>query len=293
MARDMTTLLILLLTLMTTTTRPTGSTTAPADDGPPPLRVMSFNVRNADMPDGRHGWRFRRPRVRETLRFYRPDVLGCQEALDAQVNDLAADLPGYQWVGVGREDGRAKGEYAPIFYHAARLELVESGTFWLSPTPETVASVGWDAALTRIATWARFRDKLDGGREFLAVNTHFDHVGEVARGESATLIVRKAAEIAGGLPLVVTGDFNSGPETAAYRTMSGSLADARAAAAVVLGPAGTFGTFAAQVEPAKRIDYIFATPGTRVARFATLSQEWDGGVHASDHFPILADVALP
>ena len=282
-------LLILLLSLMPAT-RPT---TQPADAGPPPLRVMSFNLRNANVFDGPYLWRFRRPRVRETLRFYRPDVLGCQEALDSQVRDLAEDLPDYRWVGVGRDDGKAKGEYSPIFYNADRLELVDSGTFWLSPTSEIVGSVGWDAALTRIATWARLRDKLDGGREFLAFNTHFDHVGEIARGESAKLIVTKAATIAAGLPLVVTGDFNSGPETAAYRTMSGLLTDARAAAETVLGPAGTFGTFTSTTRPAPRIDYVFVTNGTRVARFATLSQEWDGGAHASDHYPILADVTLP
>ena len=282
----------LLLLLMTTLQPATRPTTAPVDAGPP-LRFMSFNLRNSHADDGEHDWRHRRPMVRQTLRFYRPDVLGCQEAYKDQVDALAEDLPDYRWVGVGREDGKQKGEYAPIFYDARRLELVDGGTFWLSPTPERVASVGWDAMLTRIATRARFKDKRDGGREFLAVNTHFDHVGETARGESAKLIVKKAAEIAAGLPLVVTGDFNSAPETAAYQTMTKLLTDARATAKTVLGPAGTFGTFTTQVEPPNRIDYIFVTPGTPVARFATLSQEWDGGVHASDHFPILADVTLP
>ena len=280
-------LLLLLMTALLPATRPAAAAE------PPALRLMSFNLRNSHANDGDHDWPHRRPMVRQTLRFYRPDVLGCQEAYRDQVDALAEDLPDYRWVGVGREDGKEKGEYAPIFYNAARLELVQNGTFWLSPTPETVGSVGWDAALTRIATWARFKDKAAGGREFLAVDTHFDHVGEVARGESATLIVKRAAEIAAGLPLIVTGDFNSGPETAAYRTMSGFLTDARAAADVTLGPAGTFGTFTSATRPAPRIDYVFVTNGTRVARFATLSQEWDGGAHASDHFPILADVTLP
>ena len=257
-----------------------------------PLRVMSFNLRNDDPRDGENGWPIRFPRIAETLHFYRPDVLGCQEAFDRQVKKLAGALPDYKWVGVGRDDGKTKGEYAPIFYNAARLEAVDGGTFWLSPTPDKVGSVGWDAVLPRIATWARFRDKLDGGREFLVFNAHLDHVGETARGESAKLIVARAAKIAAGLPLVVTGDFNSGPDTGAYRTMAEHLTDARAIAETTLGPAGTFGTFAPTGKPAPRIDYIFVSAGAAVRRFATLTQAWDGR-HASDHFPILADVDLP
>ena len=256
-----------------------------------PLRVMSFNLRNDDPRDGENGWPVRFPRIAETLHFYRPDVLGCQEAFDRQVKKLADALPNYKWVGVGRDDGKTKGEYSPIFYNAARLEVVDSGTFWLSPTPEKIGSVGWDAVLPRIATWARFRDKQDGGREFLVFNAHLDHVGETARSESAKLIVAKAAKIAAGLPLIVTGDFNSGPDTGAYKTMAEHLTDSRAIAKTVLGPAGTFGTFGTTGKPSPRIDYIFVSAGITVPRFATLTQEWDGK-HASDHFPILADVEL-
>ena len=257
----------------------------------PPLRVMSFNLRNDDPRDGENGWPVRFGRIEQTLHFYRPDVLGCQEAFDRQVRKLADALPNYKWVGVGRDDGKTKGEYSPIFYNAARLEAVDSGTFWLSPTPEKIGSVGWDAVLPRISTWARFRDKLDGGREFLVFNAHLDHVGETARSESAKLIIAQAAKIAKGLPLIVTGDFNSGPETGAYKTMAEHLKDSRAIAKTVLGPAGTFGTFASTGKPSPRIDYIFVSEGIKVSRFGTLTQEWDGK-HASDHFPILADVEL-
>ena len=263
----------------------------PVASAAPSLRVMSFNLRNDDPRDGENGWPVRFPRIAETLRFYRPDVLGCQEAFDRQVKKLAEALPDYKWVGVGREDGKTKGEYSPIFYNAARLGVVDSGTFWLSPTPEKIGSVGWDAVLPRISTWARFRDKLAGGREFLVFNAHLDHVGETARSESAKLIVARAAKIAAGLPLIVTGDFNSGPETGAYKTMAEHLTDSRAVAKTVLGPAGTFGTFASTGKPSPRIDYIFVSEGIKVSRFGTLTQEWDGK-HASDHFPILADVEL-
>lgn len=265
--------------------------TVPA--APPTLRVMSFNVRLDTPLDGRHGWPHRRPRVRELLLFHRPDVLGAQEALANQVAHLAEDLPDHKWVGVGREDGKAAGEFAPIFYDARRLELLDGGTFWLSETPERIGSVGWDAALPRVATWARLRDRATG-TAFVALNTHFDHKGDRARAESARLIVERAAALARGGPVVVMGDFNALPTSAAYATLAAALRDARAEAGVVMGPEGTFGSFVAQAQAAlPRIDYVFASAGVRVARFATLAQTWDGGAHASDHHAVMADVALP
>lgn len=259
-------------------------------DPAPSLRVMSFNVRHDNPNDGEHAWPKRRPRVREVLRFYRPDILGLQEALAHQIEQIAEDLPNYRWVGVGRDDGKAAGEFTPIFYNADRLELLDRGTFWLSPTPEEVGSKGWDADLPRIATWALLRDSAGGG-EFLAINTHFDHRGETARTESAKLIAKRAREIAGDRPVVLTGDFNATPDSDAYAVLSEAFADVRAAAEDVLGPAGTFGTFTAHEAAAPQIDYVFVTNGSAVARFATLAHHWQGR-HVSDHFPIMADVVL-
>lgn len=281
------TLTLLLLTLMATSAIHADPATRPADEAT--LRVMSFNIRYHNPADGDNAWPERRPMVRQVLTFHRPDVLGVQEALEHQVEQLAQDLPGYKWVGVGRNDGKAAGEFTPIFYRAGRLELLDSGAFWLSPTPQEVASRGWDAALPRIATWARFRDKQAGG-EFFALNTHFDHRGEEARAQSAKLIVKQARKLAGGLPIIITGDFNAEPGSEAYATMTDALRDAREAVDTPLGPEGTFSTFSATEPPGGRIDYIFVSEAVDVLRAGTLSPHWTGR-HASDHFPVVADIA--
>ena len=169
-----------------------GCTARPSLDGPPdamtPLRVISYNVRFNNPGDGINAWPERRDRVAALLRFHEADLIGVQEALAGQLDDLDAALPGHAWLGVGRDDGATTGEYTAIFYRTDRLELLDEGTFWLSPTPSVPGSVGWDAAITRIATWARFRD-LRTGTAFVHLNTHFDHVGAEARTESARLIV--------------------------------------------------------------------------------------------------------
>src|SRR5688572_13434609 len=186
---------------------------------PPPLRVMTFNVRYDTPSDGANAWPHRRDWVAALVRFHAPDAIGVQEALVHMLTDLDARLPGFARVGVGRADGRAGGEFSAILYRSDRLELLDSGTFWLSPTPEVAGSKGWDTAIERIATWARFRDRRTGCRH-LHVNTHFDHIGEEARQESARLIRRRLAALAGGLPVVVTGDLNATPESVPYRVFT-------------------------------------------------------------------------
>lgn len=255
---------------------------------PGTLRVMSFNIRFDNPRDGEHAWPNRRPMVRELLSFYQPDVLGVQEALEHQVEQVAEDLPGFEWVGVGRNDGKSAGEFAPIFYNTDRLALLDHGTFWLSPTPQEVGSLGWDAAFPRIATWARFGDKR-ADAEFLAVNTHFDHQGQEARTHSARLIVEQARELAGDLPIVIAGDFNTKPDTEAYAILTGAFADTRSAVETPLGPEGTFSTFTTANPAGGPIDYIFVSESFEVERAGTLSPHWDGR-HASDHFPVVADV---
>ena len=286
----MTTFLFALLVLISSTLHAQPQTPPAA---PEPIRVMSFNIRYANPGDGEHAWSHRRPLVRQILAFYAPDVLGVQEAVDGQVKHLAHDLPGYDWIGVGRNDGKAAGEFCPIFYRTDRLELIESDTFWLSQTPAEIGSRGWDAALPRIATWAHFRDRASG-KEFIALNTHFDHRGEEARTESARLIVERfeADEaIPGDLPVVITGDFNATPESEVYETLAGALTDTRTAVETPLGPEGTFSTFTADGQTNRRIDYIFVNDGFDVARAGTLSPHWNGR-HASDHFPVVADVVV-
>lgn len=261
-----------------------------AQDETASLNVMSFNIRFNNPDDGEHAWPHRKDRVAGLVRFHEADVVGMQEALPGQIRDLEARLPGYAWVGVGRDDGAEGGEFSPIFYRTDRLELLDHDTFWLSETPDEPGSVGWDAALPRIVTWARFRDRATD-RTFVHFNTHFDHRGEAARLESARLLVRQVEAIAGEAPVVVTGDFNATPDEPPYARLADAFEDAYTAVEAPYGPAGTFSTFEVGNEADRRIDYIFSANGVTVHRFGTLTDQWHGH-YPSDHLPVLAEVVV-
>ncbi|MDF1503290.1 endonuclease/exonuclease/phosphatase family protein [Roseisolibacter sp. H3M3-2] len=265
----------------------------------PPLRVMTFNIRLDLASDGPNAWPNRKDWVPALIRFHGADAVGVQEALHRQLLDLDARLPGWARVGVGRADGREGGEYSAILYRADRLEALASGTFWLSPTPEAPGSKGWDAAIERVATWARFRDRRTGC-EHLHLNTHFDHVGETARQESARLIRRRLDSLARGLPVVVTGDLNSNPRSVGYRIFTrdtvagtrGPLLDAFAVSRDPhYGPTSTWQAFRA-LEPEQRIDYVLVSPDVAVRSHGILPDSWDGRF-PSDHLPVLAALAIP
>jgi endonuclease/exonuclease/phosphatase family metal-dependent hydrolase len=259
-----------------------------------PLRVMTFNLRLDVASDGPNAWPYRRDRVAGLIRFYDADVVGVQEALAHMLSELDTRLPGFARVGVGRADGRAGGEFSAILYRTDRLELLESGTFWLSPTPEVPGSKGWDAAIERIATWGRFRDRRTGCT-YVHLNTHFDHIGEQARQESAKLIRGRLATLSAGLPVLVTGDLNSDPSSAAYRvftrdSIAGAVAPLRDAHAVSrdghYGPESTWTAFR-EIEPGRRIDYVLVSSGVPVLAHGILTDRWDGRF-PSDHLPVLA-----
>ncbi len=256
------------------------------------LRVMTFNIRYNNPDDGEHAWPHRKERVASVIRFHEADLVGVQEALKDQIEDLETLLPAYAWIGVGRGDGAAAGEFSPIFFRKDRFELVEQATFWLSETPEVVGSQGWDAALPRIVTWGRFRDKRTGTAFFL-FNTHFDHRGAQARTESARLLLEKIDALAGDAPVIVTGDFNVVPTTEAYRVMAAGLEDARHLSVTPPhGPDETdFGFTVEAGEEGRRIDYIFVHPDVRVQHYGVLTDHWNGHF-PSDHLPVLAEVAL-
>lgn len=256
------------------------------------LRAMSFNIRLNIASDGEHAWPHRAERAASVIRFHEPDVVGLQEAMFDQLEDLSESLPEYEWVGKGRDDGKSGGEFSAIMYRPDRLELEKTETFWLSETPDVPGSKSWDAAITRVVTWALFERKSDGQR-FYHFNTHFDHIGEEARRQSARMIIQAIENREEDLPVVVTGDFNAQPDSDPYAVIVESLVDAREiSASAPHGPGGTFGGFVASRNPSHRIDYVFVTPGVEVIRFATLAEHWDG-VHASDHYPVMADVVFP
>ena len=261
------------------------------------LRVMSFNLRYDNPGDGVNAWPNRRDWVSSLIRFHGADVVGVQEALAPMLRDLDTRLPGFARLGVGRADGRAGGEFSAILYRTDRLTLQDSGTFWLSPTPAAAGSKGWDAAIERIATWARFRDRRSGCG-FLLLNTHFDHVGEVARQQSARLIRRRLSGLAGALPIVMTGDLNSDPASEAYRVLTrDTIADATpplrdgfaSSLAGHYGPTSTWTAFKA-IEAGRRIDYVLVSASVTVVSHGILSDSWDGRF-PSDHLPVLATVA--
>jgi endonuclease/exonuclease/phosphatase family metal-dependent hydrolase len=266
---------------------------APARRDCAPLRVMTYNIRLNTESDGINRWANRREQFIGQVRLMHPAILGLQEVVADQKADLERGLPGYVFLGVGREDGKSKGEFSNLAVERAAFQVRSSGTFWLSPTPDR-PSKGWDAALPRIATWAKLVRKSDG-RHFLALNTHFDHIGEQARLESARQIVRWIeSNRAPGEAVISTGDLNTvpgSPPVQALLSDSLGLRDARAASkSSPVGPEGTFNNFAALPEKSERIDYVLVGPSLGVERYAVLAWHGEGGRVASDHFPVVADV---
>jgi endonuclease/exonuclease/phosphatase family metal-dependent hydrolase len=209
------------------------------------LQVMTFNIRYNTAADSLNAWTYRKDKVASQILFHDVHLLGVQEALHGQVVELKERLPQFQYLGVGRDDGKEKGEYSAIFYDTSRLQALQSSTFWLSQTPEVPGSKSWDAAITRIVTWARFRDRRNG-KIFYAFNTHLDHIGKEARRESAKLLLQKVAAIAGNTPAIITGDFNATPDDEPIQVITDKtnplrLTDAKGISATPhYGPAGTF-----------------------------------------------------
>jgi len=260
------------------------------------LNVMTFNIRLNISSDDLDAWPYRRDKAASQILFHEVHLLGVQEALHDQMMDLKARLPKFKYAGVGRDDGKEKGEYSAIFYDTTRLQLVESKTFWLSETPAVPGSKSWDAAITRIVTWAKFKDR-KSKKIFFAFNTHFDHMGKVARRESAKIILSKVKEISGGTPAIITGDFNSEPADEPIQIIMDKnnpdhLLDSKEISRTPhYGPTGTFNGFKSKERNDQPIDYIFVRGKWKVFRHATISQSWEGRF-ASDHFAVLATLSL-
>lgn len=256
------------------------------------IKAMTFNVRVDVSADRENAWPKRRAMVAQLIAHEAPDIAGLQEVLLHQKRYLEETLPNYSLIGAGRDDGKQSGEFAPLAYRSGKFELIESGTFWLSPTPDS-PSKGWDAAMPRVATWAVLRERRSGVL-LRVLNTHFDHVGEEAKANSATLIGQWVTNgDAEGSPTIVMGDFNSIPGSEPYRRLTDSaLSDSRAISRTPpYGPRGTFTGFRIERDAPGSIDHIFVTHEFKVESHAVITQHW-GGKLPSDHYPVMAMLRL-
>ena len=250
------------------------------------VRWATFNMRLDTPADSLNNWKYRKERVAQYIQNMKLDVVGTQEVLQNQFNDLKSLLPDFEGVGVARDDGKETGEYSAVFYRKSVFDALDSGTFWLAENPDSVGMMGWDAACVRVATWAKLQHKATG-KIVMAVNTHFDHVGKVARRESALLIIRKIKEIVGNRPAVLTGDFNVTDQSEAYNTIVSNefvLLDAHKVAEKVGGVSYTFHDFdRREMEKRSKIDFVFVTPQIKVLQ-SEVTQEVKEAL-LSDHNP--------
>ena len=256
------------------------------------MNIISYNIRYNNPGDGINAWPNRVEMVNGLLQFHDPDIFGLQEALYEQILDIQSGMPGYEWFGVGRDDGEKAGEFSPIFFNKSKFVLLGNGTFWLSETPEK-PSKSWDAALNRIATWGKFQSKITG-KKFLVFNTHFDHRGVEARKNAAILIRNKIEEMTYNvnLPVVLTGDFNLTPDEEPISLLKKYLADCRdISEETPYGPEGTFSGFKIDADLDRRIDYIFVHGGIKVLEYAVLSDN-NNKRTPSDHLPVFVRVQL-
>lgn len=261
-----------------------------------PLRAMTFNIRFDNPNDGPNAWPHRKEFVASTIRFHQADIVGTQEGMHHQLEDLDRLLEEFAWIGVGREAGDEKGEFTAIFYRTDRFNLIEEGTFWHSETPDVPGSKGWDTAITRITTWVRLHDKLSN-RSFITFNTHYDHIGEIAREESSKLILQKIHDLADGDPVILMGDLNTTEQEEPYKIITDPQ---RGPVHLEIfdgffhsvhghhGPTSTWNGFE-QIFPDRRIDYIFVNSKFRVVQHGILADSRDGQF-PSDHLPVVADV---
>jgi len=267
------------------------------------INVMTWNIRYNEPNDGVNAWPKRKDWVTEIIVNNKVDIAGFQEVLVGQLEDLKARLPLMEAYGVGRDDGKDAGEFSPIFFRKERFELIDKSTLWLSPTPDKVASKGWDAALPRIASWVKLKDR-QTGLVFYVINTHFDHRGVEARAESAALLLKYRREKCTDHPVILTGDLNTTPSSPPYNVLTGNavLTGNNAEVRPVFldaykrseqkpeGPDSTWNGFQAIV-PDRRIDFVFTTPSVKVQKFKTLEDQREGRF-PSDHLPVVVQLEL-
>ena len=262
------------------------------------MNVMTFNLRYNTASDGENAWPFRKDMAASMIRFHDADLVGLQEALIDQIQDLAERLPDYGWFGIGRDDGKEAGEFMAIFYKKDRFEVLQDSTIWLSETPEKPGK-GWDAACNRVITWGKFKDQISNNI-FYHFNTHFDHMGKVARKNSATILLKSIESIAKTYPVVVTGDFNATPGSVPIQVITTGLEgtpDIKLRDSKLLsqyphhGPNGTVTRFQSANVTDQPIDYIFIKNNVQVVRHGTLSDSFEGRF-PTDHMPVMAEIVI-
>jgi len=259
------------------------------------IDVLTYNIRFANPDDAPNTWANRKDDVFNLIREVKPDIFGLQEALYEQVIDFEVAFIGFNRVGVGRDDGNQLGEYSPIFYNHSKFVLINSGTFWLSQTPKVAGSRGWDAACNRVVTWIKLTEKVSG-YTFTVFCTHFDHIGEIARRNSAKLLLHAVDSIAGIKPAIILGDFNASPTSEPYLILTnianpGKLIDARTTCENIKGPFYTYTGFKVGGLEPERIDYIFVKNTDKVVLY-NVNQTNNGAFYPSDHLPVNARLII-
>lgn len=251
-------------------------------------KVITYNIRNDNPKDSLNNWHNRKKEIINLFKYYEPDIFGIQEGLENQLNYIDQNLVHYSRIGVGRDDGKQKGEFSPIYYDRNKFSLINESTFWLSDQDDIV-SVGWDASMERICTYGVFENKTTQKRIFV-LNTHFDHKGKIARESSSKLILSKIKDInKNNYPVILLGDFNAEPETKPIRILKKELIDgAELSKNGIYGPYGTYTGFTKNVLAKKRIDYIFIK-NLKVKGYRHIDDKMKNNNYLSDHLPVLIE----
>lgn len=256
------------------------------------LRLMTYNIKYDNTQDTVNNWNDRKEALVQLLKHYGASFIGTQEVLHRQLTYIDSSLTNFAYIGVGREDGKQKGEYSPIHYDSTAYKVIKSNTFWLSETPNKI-SVGWDAAMERICTYGLFEEK-ETGKKLYIFNTHFDHIGKIARKKSAELLVQKIEEVnKEKFPVVLMGDLNLTPNEAPIQYLKSKLSDAQGVCInSFYGPSGTFNGFNQKMMVNRRIDYIFVQD-LKVEAYIHIDDRMENNKHISDHLPVLISVQNP
>lgn len=255
------------------------------------FRIATYNIRHKLPADtGSVGWDKRKIHIVDLIKFHEFDIFGIQEGYNEQLIDMKNMMPDFDYIGVGREDGIKGGEHTAIFYNRNIFELLDNGTFWLSDKDHSLPNIGWDAAVERICTWGIFKLK-NSGKKLILMNTHFDHRGNLARLESAKLLLKMSKKFANNLPVIFTGDFNFSQNDEPYRwIVNGEMVqDCYELAEFRYAPNSTFNGFGKRISDGIRIDHIFISKSLTVKKYGILTDTYLSKF-PSDHFPVMAEI---